>query len=167
MRELEPELQHLDGAILHVGCGTSDLSARLSQVPGCTEVVNVDYSAEAIAAAAEQHAARAGDSESVIFVCADCTSLDVAWTDRFARIVDKGTLDAVQLAGPEDCQQFLDEMRRVLKAPGGKLLSLTDDLPEQRLELLRTCLPQAAHSFREVSSSDESWTYYLYVSTFL
>ena len=86
------------------------------------------------------------------FVQADCRSLDVTWSNQFDLVVDKGTFDAVQIAGSDDCQKFLHEMRRVLKKPGGKLLSLTDDIPEQRLDLLRGFLPDAAHSFREASS---------------
>jgi ubiquinone/menaquinone biosynthesis C-methylase UbiE len=169
--EFEQELGDVRGAILHVGCGTSDLGYELwSQTPGCTSVVNVDYSPEAIAIAQRQHDERrlAAPSErhAMSFVQADCRALSDAWRDRFALIVDKGTLDAVQLAGSVDCQQFLDEMRRVAQ-PGGKLLSLTDDMPEQRLELLRRCLPDCAHSFREVEArEDESWTYFVYKSVF-
>ena len=169
MSELQPVLHNFEGTMLHVGCGTSGLGHALACTPGCKSVVNVDYSAEAIAAAMAAHSQASNLSHAscapATFVQADCRSLDVTWSNQFDLVVDKGTFDAVQIAGSDDCQKFLHEMRRVLKKPGGKLLSLTDDIPEQRLDLLRGFLPDAAHSFREASSGDGNWTYYVYMST--
>lgn len=154
----------VDGPILHVGCGTSTLGvavARISQ----RDVVNVDNSSEAVRAMNEAAAAGLYDivgAEST-WVEHDCTALPDEWRNRFAIVVDKGTLDALLFAGEGAAQRLCEETDRVLR-PGGKLLFITDDPPEQRLEVLHACLPHFQHSFRAMDDVREDWSYYLYTS---
>ena len=78
----------------------------------------------------------------------------------FGGIVDKGTIDAVQFTGDAAAAEMLAEADRVLAADG-VILSVSGEEPEDRLDLLRTCLPGYTHSYQLL---DEVWNYYFYIS---
>ena len=153
-----------DGPILHVGCGTSTLGVDLCRLVS-RDVVNVDNSSEAVRAMTEAAAAglHAIDGAESTWVEHDCAALPDGWCDRFSIVLDKGTLDAFLFAGEGAAQRLCAETDRVLR-PGGKLLFITDDPPEQRLEVLHACLPHFQHSFRTLDDIREDWSYYLYTS---
>jgi len=160
------EVEDDDGAILHVGCGTSALGIELARATG-RDVVNVDNSSEAIAA---MHAAAAAGKHNVEGAGGEClweerdgTALPAEWAGRFSLIVDKGTLDALAFAGASHAAALCAEMDRVL-TPRGRLLFITDEVPEQRVDLLRACLPAFAHTFRSMDDVREDWEYYVYKS---
>eukprot|EP00908_Phaeocystis_cordata_P011103 Transcript_21943.p2 GENE.Transcript_21943~~Transcript_21943.p2 ORF type:complete len:222 (+),score=37.09 Transcript_21943:116-781(+) len=140
-RALKPLLPRRSGsAILHLGCGTSALGPLLA-ADGFS-VVNVDYDQSAIEAARgrfepERWARRGGSCE---WQCGDMRALPADWTGRFDAVVDKGGLCAAIFAGEAHAASACREAARCLAAQGA-LHYITDDAPEQRVDLLRAALP--------------------------
>lgn len=124
-----------DSEVLVIGCGTSKQPLELAGDLGC-KIIATDCSGAVINAMAARHR-----HASVRWEVADCMELLYA-SNRFAAVVDKGTLDAVQLRDEvratnkyQSCSltlghvsvqgartaKLLAEAARVLK-PGGVLL---------------------------------------------
>ena len=167
--------------LLHIGCGTSELGVALSaelRVP----VDNVDSSAAAI----EHMQSRFGAAEGCRFAQMD--ALELQYADcTFGTVVDKGTFDvfgftpaptppSATAASPQPPPRerqacMLRECDRVL-ANGGRLIQITADPPEQRLDTVLATLTGWQRSFvcfgggSEVEDSvdDDScgFTYYAY-----
>jgi hypothetical protein len=64
--------------------------------------------------------------------------------------------------------KYLHGISRVLK-PKGKLIFITDDPPEQRMEVLQGALEEGfrvtARSLDETEAGSANWTYFMYVCT--
>ena len=152
--------------VLHVGAGTSALGPALA-ADGVGEVVNLDADADACRLAEGAWRARGGArARACSWHAGDARDLPARWSGRFDAAVDKGTTDALVFAGGGDAARALREIGRCLR-PGGELWMITDDPPEDRVELLRDSLPQWAVSFTEVSgeaAGADSWQYYLYTA---
>lgn len=164
--------------LLHIGCGTSELGVALS-AELLTDVDNVDTSPAAIA---HMHS-RFGATEACRFTQMDALALQYA-DCTFGTIVDKGTFDVFGFAPvseqtpataskplelPRERQaRMLRECDRVL-AGGGRLIQITADPPEQRIDIVLATLTGWQRSFvcfggESEDSGDDScgFEYYAY-----
>jgi hypothetical protein len=133
---------------------------------GISSVTNVDFCFEVIEHQRKEHAAPNSEPRSSArqeWVHCDVTALPNDWTARFAAVIDKGTLDALLFAGDDKARLMLSGLDKVL-APGGVVLSITDDPPEQRLDVLEKLSRGFRHSYRPIESQSTEWQYYLYMS---
>ena len=155
-----------ESALLHVGCGSSLLGLHLGNCKGISSVTNVDFCVEVIEHQKKEFAAPNSEPRSAAhqeWIHCDVTALPCEWSARFAAVIDKGTLDALLFAGHDKARLMLSGLDRVL-APGGRLLSITDDPPEHRLEVLLELSRGFHHSYRPIESHSTEWQYYLYMS---
>ena len=108
---LSPSALRLPAApsALVVGCGTSDISARLHDDSGYARVVSVDTSAEQIALMQTKR-------PDLTWLVADACDCDQLQSGAFDLVVDKGTLDALLCVGSTSA--MLCELRRCLAAAG-------------------------------------------------
>lgn len=113
--------------ILHLGCGTSSLTADLFNL-GYQRQCSVDFSPIAIEAMKTQYRDLGPGLEWRVM---DVRKLDLE-TQSFDVAIDKGTLDAMLYGSPWDPEPevkdnvgaYVDEVARTLK-PGGKWLYIT------------------------------------------
>ncbi len=102
--------------ILDVGCGTGEISSRLTALSGA-QVTGLDLIEEHLALAREQHEALSGQLD---FVNGD--ALNLPFDDsQFDLVVCRHMLHAIP-----DVDRALDQMRRVTR-PGGRLYLLAED----------------------------------------
>ncbi|VFQ79255.1 unnamed protein product [Cuscuta campestris] len=123
-----PQLQeHLlphisgDSLVLVPGCGNSNLSEHLYDA-GCRNITNIDFSKVVISDMLRKNVRSRPEMKWRVM---DMTSMLFA-NESFDVIVDKGGLDALMepKLGPKLGNQYLSEVKRVLKA-GGKFFCLT------------------------------------------
>ena len=140
-RALAPRLPRA-GRILHLGCGTSRLGPLLAARG--FDVTNVDYDESCLVAARTHAAPLAAEWAAVGGACEwvrhDMRELPSSWTSRFDAVVDKGGLCAAVFAGEAHAAAACREAARCC-TPKAQMHWLTDDPPEQRVELLRAALP--------------------------
>lgn len=108
--------------LLELGCGTSDLAARLYD-DGWRNVTSIDISLQAVHRARAQYC---GSRPELRYAVADARALhDIADGDMGA-VVDKGTLDAICCGEGFDyeARRVASEAARVL-APGGRWLCIS------------------------------------------
>ena len=170
--------------LLHLGCGISSLGAamcdELSSRHGLqAKVMNVDYCAAAIDSAA---LAGAGDARQQWRVW-DATDASgppsLSEVDApYDLLLDKGTLDALQFAGPSPLVAYFSSLRRCLLAESAGaqvsplLVHFSQEAPEARGELLECAFPsherwhvscqEVAPSDDETAEADEPWRYFRY-----
>ena len=147
-----------NSGILHLGAGMSNLGPLL-QVKGHS-VVNVDYDRCAVAVMQESDPS----GEWHVY---DAKSLPQKWGGRFEAIVDKGCLDAMIFQGKDEVSAYLMEAIRLLK-DDGKMIFITDDPPEQRMELLKEALGgEFRVTWRPLDGAevgDATWSYFIYTA---
>ncbi|KAL6185703.1 hypothetical protein ACLB2K_041830 [Fragaria x ananassa] len=118
-----PLLSHLPPKpqILVPGCGSSRLSEHLYDA-GFTSITNIDFSKVAISDCLRRNVRKRPDMRWRVM---DMTSMQLE-DEAFDAVVDKGGLDALMEPelGPKLGDQYLAEVRRVLKS-GGKFICLT------------------------------------------
>ena len=115
-----------DEAVLHLGCGTSELGHALHRATGAS-VLNADVSSQALALA-RASAARQGIEDRVAFAQVDARALPAAWNGRFKMVIDKGTLDALSCSrsdGEQNVERMLRGVARVLEPRGVFVLVTT------------------------------------------
>ena len=103
--------------LLELGCGTSDLAARLFD-DGWRNVTSVDLSRAAVQQA---HARFSGGRPGLMFALSDARRLDGFGSSEFGCVIDKGTLDAICCGEGFDYEGrlVLKSVERVL-VPGGR-----------------------------------------------
>ena len=130
--------------VLHVGCGTSVLGAALASALS-VEVLNVDASARAVEVMRAQQQLRAPMEAAMMcrYEQMDVTDMVQLATSSFGTVVDKGTFEALgflphgaeRCPAPEDRQAaMLRECARVLEPGSGRLLQITQEPPEERVD---------------------------------
>ena len=139
--------------VLDVGCGTSRLGPQMAADHENLQVHCLDFSLDALRAAADD--------------VAECTRVSCDVTERLpyeegsaGLVVDKGTMDAVARVGKE--KEMAGEVVRVL-AEGGKLVQVTTDAPDVRLDVFRGFGVEV--SYEEVEEGSSGMPVYLYVVT--
>ena len=116
--------------LLHVGCGTSALGNKLF-CDGYRQICNVDLDASAIAQMKSLYPEEQYQVASV---------LQLPFPDEaFDLVLDKGTIDAVIFQQEGNVEVMISELDRVLR-PGGRIIQISDDAPEWRVELVKDCL---------------------------
>ncbi|XP_048435535.1 eEF1A lysine and N-terminal methyltransferase isoform X2 [Pyrus x bretschneideri] len=119
----DPLLSHLppQPQILVPGCGSSRLSEHLYDA-GFTSITNIDFSKVAISDCLRRNVRHRPDMRWRVM---DMTAMQFS-EEAFDVVVDKGGLDALMEPemGPKLGDQYLSEVRRVLKC-GGKFVCLT------------------------------------------
>eukprot|EP00937_MAST-01D_sp_MAST-1D-sp2_P000750 g750.t1 len=137
--------------ILHVGCGTSALGevlANCGDLRQLRHVTNVDASSVAIAAMRSRASTRCSYEEADV--------LSMRFGDgAFDAVLDKGTYDALAFAPAGSAPAMLAECARVL-APGGRLIQITQDPPEERLDEVLATLCGWSRSYICIGGSDGS-----------
>ncbi|GMR54000.1 hypothetical protein PMAYCL1PPCAC_24195 [Pristionchus mayeri] len=73
--------------ILHIGCGSSDLSMRLFEL-GYKNITNVDYSERLIWSRREEFA-------EMEWICDDITSLSLIEDEKYDVVIEKATIEAL------------------------------------------------------------------------
>lgn len=113
--------------ILELGCGNSDLAARLVLDEGFLSVVATDASKTAVEHARLRYA---GIADRLTFDVADAKRLN-SFRQPFAAIIDKGTLDAICSGEGFDCEArtVASSIARALR-PGGVWCSVSLMPPE-------------------------------------
>ena len=155
--------------VLHVGCGTSVLGEALASALG-TPVLNVDASAAAVEV---MRARRGGGADCECeYAQMDVTDLHLP-TGAFGTVVDKGTFEALGFGGggplPEQRQAaMLQECARVLAPSGGRLLQISQEPPEERVDKVLGVLTGWRRSFIEFDDDEAledacGFVYYGYV----
>jgi len=128
-------------ALLHLGCGTSDLGELLAATVASATgvVVNVDFSAVAIESQRRRAARCGAASARQRYEVADAAALPFA-DAAFLAVVDKGTMDAVlqpaTAVAMATAAAVLREALRVV-APGSWVLLLSIVAPAVRLPVLQ------------------------------
>ncbi|CAN6722659.1 unnamed protein product [Malus baccata var. baccata] len=119
----DPLLSHLppEPQIIVPGCGSSRLSENLYDA-GFTSITNIDFSKVAISDCLRRNVRNRPDMRWRVM---DMTAMQFS-EEAFDVVVDKGGLDALMEPemGPKLGDQYLSEVRRVLKC-GGKFVCLT------------------------------------------
>jgi len=134
-----------DAPLLELGCGTSDLAAKLVD-DGWRNVTAIDISPQAVVAAIERHGfARQG----LRYMVGDARRLDALPAAEIGAVIDKGTLDAICCGDGFDyeARTVLAEVRRVL-APGGRWLCLSLMPPSVVMPLLQRHEWSSVHAER-------------------
>uniref|UniRef100_A0A7S1XP37 SET domain-containing protein n=1 Tax=Phaeomonas parva TaxID=124430 RepID=A0A7S1XP37_9STRA len=154
--------------VLHVGCGFSGLGAHIASGLGPpTRVVNVD--AAPFVVAEMQNRATTQLPKELLKRCR-WESWDLGTTPAAAAghkasydaVVDKGFLCATLFGGYGHAAVCLWGCIEALR-PGGVLLQIAEDPPEQRLDLLRAALPSRSWEVTSTALEGTSgFTYYLY-----
>ena len=127
---LAPYLKDVpDYEILIPGCGNSELGAALYD-EGYLNVTNIDVSTVVISQMDTLYA----DKEEMEFSVMDGKKLEFIPDQCFDLIIDKALMDSFLCAESNhtDCQQYLQEMYRILKV-GSSLLIISHAAPERRL----------------------------------
>jgi len=75
------------------------------------------------------------DEMTIQLRCMDARKMDPTWTNRFDIILEKGALDAIYLSGDGNLERTVQELERIIKKPGGILISISGVVPD---ELRRT-----------------------------
>ncbi|TNV75769.1 hypothetical protein FGO68_gene4145 [Halteria grandinella] len=120
-----------ESEILVLGCGNSELSAKLYAEEGFHYITNADYSRVII----EEMKERNAHMEEMDYVEMDITEpLDILDSESFTLILDKGCLDCVACSQDNagKVRQMLDNVHRTL-APGGTYVCVSHGRPEMRL----------------------------------
>ena len=131
---------HHDGrvdALLVSGCGNSSLCEDLVDM-GFTNVAGFDYS-PSVVATMQQRAVDKGISSVVRYYDADARDMKNDHNDKYAAVIDKGTLDAIASgdtregsdceSGAMDAATYMLEMWRIIVI-GGKFLVLSTMPPD-------------------------------------
>ena len=105
--------------LLVPGMGNDGLVRDLCAA-GFEQITGFDYSADAVTRAA---ALLDGKHSGVTLLCADACDLPLR-DSTFDAVIDKGTLDAVDIAGGDLLQRAAAELARVVRA-GGVVVSVT------------------------------------------
>lgn len=136
LRRLIPDL---NAKILHLGAGTSGLSHGMYK-DGYTSIHSTDISAKAVEVLRERQQKLKGDTSGLTVAVDDCRNSS-APTAAFDYVLDKGTLDVI-FSSMDVAQRkaALSETRRALRPVTGRLISVSFDPPDERLELLHTPL---------------------------
>jgi SAM-dependent methyltransferase len=143
---------------LHIGCGTSPMSAELGSA--FATVVNIDISPVVIRTMRQRFSDRA-NVEWIEMDCAEMRFLD----ESFDAVFDKGTMDALLCCGSGGnlVADTVAEVHRVLR-PGGHFFEVSYGEPSSRISV---CCPAGVH-WRvldpiRVTNSEKSTKYWLYV----
>ncbi|GMT00915.1 hypothetical protein PENTCL1PPCAC_23089 [Pristionchus entomophagus] len=126
-----------DQSILHIGCGSSDLSMRLYEL-GFKNITNVDYSETLISSRKEQF-------PEMEWICDDITSLSEIKDGSFDIVLEKATIEALLVkeksawSPSSSALSTIDSVwtaiDRVLKK-GGLFLSISFTQPHFRIPAL-------------------------------
>uniref|UniRef100_A0A8C5R2Q8 Citrate synthase-lysine N-methyltransferase CSKMT, mitochondrial n=1 Tax=Leptobrachium leishanense TaxID=445787 RepID=A0A8C5R2Q8_9ANUR len=155
--------------ILDVGCGTSDLGFCLfrdSPIP--VTVSCIDRCEPAVLAMRE----RLDKGHPVIpqhpgsrleYIQGDATDLHMFPSASISLVLDKGTSDALLRSGKTEAYSMVKEAFRVLH-PYGKLVQLTDEDPDARLDFLEKAGVGSAVALQELGERD-GILYYAYIVT--
>ena len=131
-----------------LGCGNSDLSARLEEDYSFAEVNSVDFSPTVV----QQMKAKFGEGKrgALTWAVADVRKMDKEADGAFLVTVDKGTLDSL-LIGPtpgDDVPPMFAEISRLL-APGGVHVMISHLDPDESIEwMVEHVMPQLDESCR-------------------
>mmetsp|Transcript_36449 Transcript_36449/g.60010 ORF Transcript_36449/g.60010 Transcript_36449/m.60010 type:complete len:263 (-) Transcript_36449:13-801(-) len=136
-KDIEPHiLRHFPpaGRILHLGCGSSDVGARLSKANNGFTILEVDAAKSAIAKSQALHNHINGaehTSEKIEFYCNKAQKLPFR-ANCIDAALDKGTVDALICGSKfDDAIAMVGEAHRVLKE-GGVFVQITTEGPELR-----------------------------------
>ena len=142
--ELEPFWDELvpdrSARVLVPGMGNDAAVAHLYDA-GWRSIVAFDYSADAVRRAEALLRGR----EGVELLCADACDLPLA-ADAFDAVLDKGALDAVDIAGGDGLARAAAELARVVR-PGGVAVSVSRVAEPHALE--RAFAPDAWEPLRD------------------
>jgi ubiquinone/menaquinone biosynthesis C-methylase UbiE len=127
-------------SVLHIGCGTSELSVLLAAEASVSQVVNVDFS-EIVINGMTQKCGSDLKTLNYSFLRADiCEGVGDYTDNSFQVILDKGTLDCVALVGSEGeftrGKQMMTTVSRLLNDNGGICILISVHGPDTRLPLL-------------------------------
>lgn len=133
--EVNDKIKHLfkgDELVLDIGCGSSEMGAKLQRDYFKT-VVAIDISSIVIRQMIEKHK----DNKNLIWLEMDCRALKFK-NETFDIVFDKGTLDAIVLGSNQEENVYIAmrEIWRVLKV-GGYFIIITFESPEMSLDLYK------------------------------
>jgi len=158
MREILRQYVAPDTKLLMLGCGNSDMSEKMYK-DGIQNIVNIDISPKLLDSLRER-LGKAMPRMSWQFENASALTFE---TGTFDATLDKGTFDAIEGNKPL-LMSAIKEAHRTLR-PGGYLLSVTFNSPEQRVQ---SQLQQGAdwgectsHSFNRKDHTKQT-TYYVH-----
>ncbi|CAK9079498.1 unnamed protein product [Durusdinium trenchii] len=136
-----PRAQREACRVLHVGCGTSNVTEGLWR-DGFRQILNIDFSEEVVKLMAGRWDERAaGNSAGVAWQKMDLTDLSELCSGTFDLVLEKFTLDAILCESKEELvdpkgQAVLRGLHRVL-APAGRFISVAWGA-DRRQALLRS-----------------------------
>lgn len=122
--------------IAHLGSGISCLGFELAQALPNAHIVNIDSSQSSLDILEQQaEQKQLYVRERVSYVVGDLRKPLLSAHASFDACVDKGTFDALEFAGPQAIEEYLETVSAML-VPGGWFLQISDRPPEARDSLL-------------------------------
>ena len=120
------------GSVLHIGCGSSQMSIDLLE-ESFSKIINIDISSVIIEIMRKRYSDLLSDR--LEFVQGDCLNLPYS-SNSFDFVIDKGTFDALLCSndGPKTIKRMLLEVIRVLK-PSGFFIEISYGSPDERKNL--------------------------------
>ena len=141
-----------------MGCGTSQLGPQIAADHKKLQVHCLDFSLDGLRMAANKC------ESDCSFVSCDVTEKLPFASSSVGLIVDKGTCDAVIRKSKECVDAMLKEMVRVL-CSAGKLVQITTDTPDIRLDIFRGLKSEVAVSYEQLETHSSNMPVYLYEIT--
>nr|XP_002129729.1 uncharacterized protein LOC100185269 [Ciona intestinalis] len=163
--ELKPKLLEILGTtskkcVVDIGCGTSSVGPLLSKLLHNNDVYCVDGVEKCLLMLKQQYP----DYDVTYVVANVCKQLPFA-ENNVDLFIDKGTFDSIirQNNGEQLCKVYMTELFRVLKY-GGKIVQVTTDEPEQRLDILhQICGDRVNISYEEIESKENGIPVFIYI----
>lgn len=128
LRELIQDHMPRDRSVLELGCGNAPLAEAMA-ADGYTDITAIDFVGKVVADG-ESHSRW---PHAVRYQKMDARKLELA-DQSFAGVIDRGTLDAIELESILDVRQACSEVARVLE-PGGVFLVVSGKLPVPGMEV--------------------------------